>query len=59
MYVTGRSEKDIRVTADEVTALGGKGVPVVCDHADENQIKDLFDKIQKVIKEKKDYMLYV
>eukprot|EP00281_Chroomonas_sp_CCMP1168_P018834 CAMPEP_0206230410 /NCGR_PEP_ID=MMETSP0047_2-20121206/10247_1 /ASSEMBLY_ACC=CAM_ASM_000192 /TAXON_ID=195065 /ORGANISM="Chroomonas mesostigmatica_cf, Strain CCMP1168" /LENGTH=374 /DNA_ID=CAMNT_0053653837 /DNA_START=32 /DNA_END=1156 /DNA_ORIENTATION=+ len=47
VYVTGRSEDAIRATADEVTARGGRGVPVVCDHSNDEAIKGLFEKIEK------------
>lgn len=47
VYVTGRSENDgdaempgtIHATAAEVTAAGGKGIAVRCDHADDYQLK--------------------
>lgn len=32
-------------TAQQVTELGGKGVPVQCDHGDEEQVAALFEKI--------------
>jgi NAD(P)-dependent dehydrogenase (short-subunit alcohol dehydrogenase family) len=54
VYVTGRSEKagdasvpgTIHATAEEVTAAGGKGVPVRVDHADDAQVKALFDQVR-------------
>lgn len=53
VYVTGRSEKagdaslpgTIYETADAVTAAGGKGIAVRCDHADDAQVKALFDQV--------------
>ena len=38
----GGSLKD---TASEVNARGGHAIPVVCDHSNDQEIKDLFDKI--------------
>src|SRR5262245_21344588 len=49
VYVTGRTTRGgqanpeelpgtIEDTADEVTKRGGKGIPVRCDHTQENQI---------------------
>lgn len=34
-------------TADEVTAIGGLGIPVVCDHTDDAQVDALFDRISQ------------
>jgi NAD(P)-dependent dehydrogenase (short-subunit alcohol dehydrogenase family) len=53
VYVTGRSEKSgdhalpgtIYETAEAVTAAGGKGIAVRCDHADDDQVKVLFDRV--------------
>jgi len=53
VYVTGRSEKSgdhalpgtIYETAEAVTAAGGKGIAVRCDHADDVQVKALFDQV--------------
>ncbi|EID15334.1 SDR family NAD(P)-dependent oxidoreductase [Mycolicibacterium phlei] len=44
VYMTARSET-IRDAADQVTAAGGTGIPVVTDHADDAQTKALFDRI--------------
>ena len=54
VYVTGRSEKSgdaplpgtIYDTAAAVTAVGGKGIAVRVDHADDNQVKALFDRVR-------------
>ncbi|MBB4859393.1 NAD(P)-dependent dehydrogenase (short-subunit alcohol dehydrogenase family) [Novosphingobium chloroacetimidivorans] len=54
VYVTGRSEKigdhalpgTIYETAQAVTAAGGTGIAVRCDHADDAQVKALFDQVQ-------------
>jgi len=53
VYVTGRSEHDgdadmpgtIHATAREVTAAGGEGIAVRCDHADDTQVKALFERV--------------
>ena len=55
VYVTGRSTGSgvthpvvggtVEQTAAEVDAAGGRGVPVVCDHTDEDQVRALFDRV--------------
>ncbi len=55
VYVTGRSEKKgdaplpgtIHDTAAAVTAAGGKGIPVRVDHADDAQVKALFEQVRR------------
>ena len=55
VYVTGRTRKEgdaplpgtVFATAEDVTQRGGTGIPVVCDHGDDAQVKALFDQIQK------------
>lgn len=61
VYVTGRAETvgeakgwdgaalpgTVHSTAAEVTAAGGEGVAVRCDHADDRQVQALFDQIQR------------
>lgn len=54
VYVTGRTVEEgesvvpgtIGATADEVTRLGGRGIPVRCDHADDDQIRSLFQRVR-------------
>jgi len=56
VYVTGRSVRGepttlgrpgtIDDTADEVTARGGEGIAVRCDHTDDSQVEALFGRIQ-------------
>jgi NAD(P)-dependent dehydrogenase (short-subunit alcohol dehydrogenase family) len=56
VYVTGRSTDDrptypgiggtIGQTAGEVTAAGGRGIPVRCDHTDDAQVSALFDQVR-------------
>jgi NAD(P)-dependent dehydrogenase (short-subunit alcohol dehydrogenase family) len=55
VYVTGRSEKagdaplpgTIYETADAVTSAGGKGIAVRVDHADDVQVKALFEQVRR------------
>ena len=56
VYVTGRTAArageralpgTVLETAEEVTALGGRGVGVVCDHADDAQVAALFERVRK------------
>ncbi len=55
VYVTGRSDGTagaempgtIQQTAADVTAAGGLGVPVRCDHADVGQVAELFARIER------------
>ncbi|HUC22114.1 MAG TPA: SDR family NAD(P)-dependent oxidoreductase [Streptosporangiaceae bacterium] len=56
VYVTGRSVRgaptvpeypgSIEDAADQVSALGGRGIPVRCDHTDEQSVIELFDRVQ-------------
>jgi len=59
VYVTGRTTAPgdargwdgsilpgtVAETAQEVTSAGGKGIPVICDHADDSQVAALFERI--------------
>jgi NAD(P)-dependent dehydrogenase (short-subunit alcohol dehydrogenase family) len=57
VYVTGRSVRGhpttlgrpgtIDDTAEELTARGGTGIAVRCDHADDAQVAALFDRIRR------------
>lgn len=61
VFVTGRSTKmgsahgwdgtalpgTVYETAEEITAAGGKGVAIVCDHADDEATAALFEQIKK------------
>jgi NAD(P)-dependent dehydrogenase (short-subunit alcohol dehydrogenase family) len=55
VYVTGRSETvgeatlpgTIHETAAAVTAAGGKGIAVRCDHGDDTQIAALFEQVMR------------
>lgn len=37
----------IEETAEEIRGRGGKAIPVPCDHAKEDDVKKVFDKIEK------------
>lgn len=55
VYVTGRSQREgdaplpgtIHATAREIDALGGRGIAVPCDHADDAQVKALFERVER------------
>ena len=55
VYVTGRSQNEgdaplpgtIHETAREIDALGGRGIAVACDHADDAQVKALFERVER------------
>jgi NAD(P)-dependent dehydrogenase (short-subunit alcohol dehydrogenase family) len=55
VYVTGRSLKEgaaalpgtIGNTAEAVSRAGGRGIAVVCDHADDDDVCRLFERIKK------------
>ncbi|KAI1702472.1 short chain dehydrogenase domain-containing protein [Ditylenchus destructor] len=60
VYITGRkkspeqqreqsSEKypSLEKTANDITARGGKGIAVYCDHEDEKQVEGVFERIAK------------
>ncbi|MEU0500754.1 SDR family NAD(P)-dependent oxidoreductase [Nocardia sp. NPDC005998] len=52
VYVTGRSATPgrlpgtVHATAAEIDALGGTGIPVVCDHRDDDAVERLFERIR-------------
>lgn len=55
VYVTGRSTLDgashplggtVQETARAVTEAGGLGIPVSCDHADDDQTRKLFEQVR-------------
>jgi NAD(P)-dependent dehydrogenase (short-subunit alcohol dehydrogenase family) len=54
VYVTGRTVQDgqaalpgsVGATAEELTALGGKGIAVPCDHRDDAAVEALFDRVR-------------
>ncbi|MCB1705394.1 MAG: SDR family NAD(P)-dependent oxidoreductase [Halioglobus sp.] len=54
VYVTGRTRTEgdaalpgtVQATADAVTAAGGRGIAVYCDHADDTQVQRLFEQVR-------------
>lgn len=57
VYVTGRTTEEgtdieklggtVFGTAEEVTAAGGKGIAVTCDHRDDTQTENLFQRVSE------------
>lgn len=55
VYVTGRSVKEgdsplpgtVGQTAADVTAAGGSGIAVACDHGDDAQVAALFERVRR------------
>ena len=47
VYLTGRTESSLQETAEHVNALGGKGIAVRVDHADDEQVKDFFERVRR------------
>jgi NAD(P)-dependent dehydrogenase (short-subunit alcohol dehydrogenase family) len=57
VYVTGRTIKDktdveklggtVFETAEAVTAMGGKGVAIPCDHREDSQVEQVFKQVAK------------
>ncbi len=53
VVVTGRAPSDsetalpgtLRATASEIDARGGRGIPLYCDHANDEQVRDVVEKI--------------
>jgi len=54
VYITGRTTRgtdtplpgSIDETAEQVTAAGGSGIAVPCDHGDDEQVKALFERVR-------------
>jgi dehydrogenase/reductase SDR family protein 1 len=56
VYITGRTVEEgkaavdlpgnIYQTAEEITSLGGRGIAVRCDHTNDEEVKDLFRRLQ-------------
>ena len=46
VYVTGRTHRGIDATAALVNASGGQGIAVQVDHADDDQVRALFERIR-------------
>ena len=55
VYVSGRSAKKgdnpyggtVYATAEEVSARGGRGIAVICDHSDDRQVRALFEHVAR------------
>lgn len=55
VYVTGRTREEggaplpgtVYLTAQQCGERGGQGIPVLCDHADDEQVRSLFERIDK------------
>ena len=55
VYVTGRTLEEgsaalpgtIGATAEEVSALGGRGIAVMCDHRDDAEVASLFQRVRE------------
>jgi NAD(P)-dependent dehydrogenase (short-subunit alcohol dehydrogenase family) len=55
VYVTGRTRHDgdselpgsVETTAKQISDRGGTGVPVVCDHADDEQVAAVFEQVAR------------
>jgi NAD(P)-dependent dehydrogenase (short-subunit alcohol dehydrogenase family) len=57
VYVTGRSVRgeqtkdfpgaNVEDTAEQITASGGIGIPVRCDHSVDKEVKALFDRVEQ------------
>ena len=55
IYVTGRTQNEgdaplpgtVGATAEEISARGGVGIPVVCDHSQDDQVAELFARIER------------
>ncbi len=53
VYVTGRTHTEgeaplpgsLESTAREIEELGGRGIPIACDHADDAQVEALFERV--------------
>lgn len=55
VYVTGRTIREgdaplpgtVHKTVDEINRRGGKGIAIICDHSDDQQVEQLFKRIQR------------
>jgi NAD(P)-dependent dehydrogenase (short-subunit alcohol dehydrogenase family) len=46
VYVTGRSAEGLASAVGEIDRMGGRGVAIVCDHADDAQVKAAIERIE-------------
>lgn len=55
IYVTGRTQNEgdaplpgtVGATSEEITARGGVGIPVLCDHGEDEQVAELFARVKR------------
>ncbi|XP_028934216.1 LOW QUALITY PROTEIN: dehydrogenase/reductase SDR family member 1 [Ornithorhynchus anatinus] len=47
VYITGRNRDTLRDAAKEAQARGGRCVPVVCDSSQEDQVRSLFEQVER------------
>ncbi|XRQ12848.1 SDR family NAD(P)-dependent oxidoreductase, partial [Actinomadura welshii] len=53
VYVTGRTRTGTELpgtvfeTAEEISARGGTGIPVICDHSQDHQVEALFKQVEQ------------
>ncbi|XP_030629889.1 dehydrogenase/reductase SDR family member 1 [Chanos chanos] len=47
VYITGRQEKTLKQAAAEVRERGGQCVPVVCDSSKDDDIRSLFEQVER------------
>ena len=47
VYLTGRSAEELQAAAAEVTAAGGTGIAVTCDHGKDDEVKALFERVSQ------------
>ncbi|XP_064201944.1 dehydrogenase/reductase SDR family member 1 [Anguilla rostrata] len=57
VYITGRRENTLQETAVEVKERGGGCIPVVCDSSKEDEIKELFERINREQKGRLDILV--
>jgi dehydrogenase/reductase SDR family protein 1 len=47
VYITGRKAADLEKTCDEIKERGGNAIPIIMDHSNDEEVKNLFEKIKK------------
>jgi len=45
VYVTGRKKPELEGVTNEIKSRGGRGIPVVCDHSNDEAVEALFKKV--------------
>lgn len=46
VYITGRNADQLAASAAAIDEAGGKGLAIVCDHADDEQVRAAYDRIR-------------